>query len=188
MKISYLFACAGALALAAGSASAQTADASPPGLPGAATITAPDVAAGIPERDSSGDAKYFYFQKPGMTFERAVADFRECFGYANPPIPPVLLPAFVLLEETAPGGGRVAGPSPYGLIGEAVGALLVPVMKRRNAMGNMRICMGYKAYRRYPTTKSAYLVLNEGDDLHASILMLAKIASGPAPATESLVP
>ena len=184
MNTRFLLACA-AVTLACGSASAQTTGAA--GLPDPATIQVPDVTAGTPERDASGDAKYFYFQKDGVSFERAAADFTECFGYANPPIPPVRLPAFVLLEETAPRGGSI-GPSPYGLVGEVIGAILMPSLNRRNAMGNMRVCMGYKAYRRYPTTKEAYVALNEGDDLRASILMLAKIASGPTPQSESLIP
>lgn len=185
MKARYLFVCAAMLGLVAGSASAQTVGGN--GLPDPATITIPDMSAGTPELDSAGDAKYFYFHKAGVSFERAAADFVECFGYAIPPIPPVKLPAFVLLDENAKRGGHV-GPSPYGLVGEAIGAILMPSLLRRSAMGNMRVCMGYKNYKRYPTTKETYLVLNEGDDLRASILMLAKIASGPAPTSESLIP
>jgi len=185
MKISFLLGCAVAAGLACGSASAQTAAA--PALPDPASIKTPDVAAGAPELDASGDAKYFYFHRDGVSFERAAADFSECFSYANPPIPPVRLPAFVELNETAPRGGSV-GPSPWGLTGAVIGAILMPSLNRRNAMGNMRVCMGFKAYKRYPTTKEAYLALNEGDDLGASILMLAKIASGPVPQSESLIP
>jgi len=186
MKNTILFACAVAWMFAAGSASAQTAEAQASGLPDPATVKVPDVSAGTPELDASGDAKYFYFHKDGVSFEHAAGDFVECFGYAIPPIPPVKLPAFVLLDENAKRGGHV-GPSPYGLIGEAIGAILMPSLLRRSAMGNMRVCMGFKGYKRYPTTKETYLVLNEGDDLRASILMLAKIASGPAPTSESLI-
>jgi len=185
MKIRFLLACAGAMSLACGTASAQTEEG--PKLPDPASVQVPDVAAGTPELDASGDAKYFYFHKLGVTYDRAVQDFAECLTYANPPIPPVRLPAFVVLEETAKQGG--AKPIPmFGLTGVVLAAILMPSLNRRNAMGNMRVCMGFKGYKRYPTTKEAYLVLNEGDDSAASIVMLAKLASGPAPQAESLIP
>lgn len=184
MSSRFWLACAGAMSIAAGSASAQTGET--PTLPDPATVKVPDVTVGTPELDASGDAKYFYFHKQGAAFETAVDDLAECFSYANPPIPPVRLPAFVVLQENAKQGGPKPIPM-WGMTGALIGAILAPSLNRRNEMGNMRVCMGFKGYKRYPTTKEAYLVLNEGDDRALSIVMLAKIASGPTPQAESLV-
>jgi hypothetical protein len=177
---------AGALLVSAGEAGAQTA-ATAPALPDPATIKVPDVGAGTPERDSAGDSKYFYFHREDISFERAVADVGECVGYAMPPMPPVTISAFVLLDEDAARGERASPYRPYGLVGDLISAIIMPSLQRRVLMGNMRVCMGFKGYSRYPTTKDAYLALNEGDDLRASVLMLAKIAAGPRPNVERLV-
>lgn len=185
MRIRFLLACAAAMTVSCGSALAQTEEG--PKLPDPATVKVPDVAAGTPELDASGDAKYFYFHKQGVTYDTAVQDVAECLTYANPPIPPVRLPAFVVLEETAKQGGPKPIPM-WGLTGAVISAILMPSLNRRNAMGNMRVCMGFKSYKRYPTTKEAYVLLNEGDDNAASIVMVAKIASGPTPSAESLIP
>ena len=184
MKIRFLMGLA-VTSLAWGTASAQTTES--PALPDPASIQLPDVTAGMPERDSSGEAKYFYFHRAGISIERAATDIAECIGYGSPPIPPVRLAAFVLLDETVPQGGPLPIPM-YGMVGAVIGAIITPSLNRRNMMSGMRICMGYKNYKRYPTTKEAYLALYEGDDARLSVLMLAKLASGPTPQAESLAP
>lgn len=206
MKARYLFACVLALAPTAGSAWAQAlpetatqteagqvTNPPPVRLPDPAAIQVPDVAVGNPERDSQGDVKYSYFHKAGVSFETAVADFAECIAYATMPQTMRLPGSLVLKYEIAPQPGRQVlrassyRASPYGMVGDVMLAVLMPSLTRRAHQGGMRICMGYKNYRRYPVSKEVYLALNERDPAN-SIFMQAKLASGPAPTFGSLAP
>lgn len=168
-------------------ATAQTATGpTPQDLPDPATIETPGLTA---DAGSDADGKYAYFHKQGVSFAVAFADLSECYSYANAPIPPVILPARLAITTAPPAElarSRV-GPSPYGLIGMGIASLLIPGLDRRLHQANMRMCMGFKGYKRYAVNKQAYIALTEGEGRKA-ILMQAKIAAGPLPATAALQP
>ena len=186
MQIARYLVSAALLTLFAPGATAQTASApAPQDLPDPATIVIPSLATDGPD----ADGKYAYFHKQGVGFAAAFADLSECYSYANAPIPPVVLPARVAVVTAPPAElarSRV-GPSPYGLLGMGIASLLLPGIDRRLHQANMRMCMGFKAYKRYPLGKQAYIALTEGEG-RQSILMQARIASGPMPATGALRP
>lgn len=187
MKSRTLFTCAAVTLLAAGSASAQTSDPDGTSLPDPATIELPDLS-GAPVMDSEGDSKYFYFHKVGVSFETAVGDFSECVRYSLP-ADMVRLPGHLVIVETPPEAPsavpRTVAPIPY--TGQLIADLLMPSLMRRSRQGVMRMCMGYKNYKRYPVSKEAYLALTENDSANA-VYMQAKLASGPAPTIESVAP
>lgn len=201
MKKLWAIGCASALACVPGAAIAQIDEITKVGsapepewvLPDPATIKTPDLRAGT-EFDTSDDPKYFYFHKAGVSFERAAHDVRECLANTHFISAPRRMPAFAMISEIPPTPGLAPrltwdkfNNRPTGLMG----AILLPTVfrsvMRRHHQSIMRTCMGFKAYRRYPTTKEAYIALNEGDPMN-SLLMQAKIASGPAPAEESAKP
>lgn len=160
------------------------------------TVVVPDLNA-KPEFDSAGDAKYAYFHKAGVSFPTAIADIQECMAYGQPNESLTRLPGYARLIETPPSAIGLPKPVPqgnnqFGVVGAVIGPLIGPMLMRpvyrRHAQSSMRMCMGFKGYARYPTDKATYLLLYEGEDALSSVLMLAKIASGPAPSGKSVQP
>jgi hypothetical protein len=128
--------------------------------------------------------KYFYFQRDDTDFATAYADLRECDAYArgltfsagNTPIYP-------------PYAGTLAG-----AVGGAIGSALADAVygsaeRRAQRRTNLRVCMGYKGYRRYGLPKTIWTQFNfeEGlktvaeDERQKFLRQQAKIASGPKP-------
>ena len=93
----------------------------------------------------------------------------------------------------------------YGALAGAAGGVIASVLvdaifgsgaRREQRRTNMRNCMYYKEYDRYGLEKGLWTEFNfeEGlskeneQDRAAALLMQAKVASGPKPVTEVLLP
>jgi hypothetical protein len=137
-------------------------------------------AAAQAEKDKDADKTVFY--RAGTDFDTALADIRECDGYARG-------------ISYHIGGGPV--PYPYagtvaGAVGGAVGAVLADAIfgaaeRRKLRRRNIRTCMGFKEYQRYGVSEEAWksyeLADSEADGEEKRELVLrmhAKIASAPA--------
>ena len=163
-------------------------------LPDPASIVVPDVDAAPGARDAEDYWEYYYFHKPGVTFEKAVADFRECFLYSSaleaaPPDPvfvPLGMPGSVAKNYTVN-----LMPLSYGIAGlVAVTVLQVIVEDSVNhdvERANTRRCMGYKGYHRYGTSRMIWRQLGKGND-DEIVFRFAKIASGPQPKSAEIEP
>lgn len=140
------------------------------------------------KEDAERYFKFFYVHKPGVDFRTAVADIRECDGYALFDTMFVPTPRFV--PYGVPEGGtradrEVEPTSSYGMIGEIIGAIMMSTQLERLAATNLRSCYAFKGYKRYGLAEKLWAKLNIGDHV-ASVGMRARIASGPAPTAESL--
>ena len=169
----------------------------------AAAIAVPDLRFQPTESDQRDFGKYFYFHKPGVSFEAARADLTECRGYSQnlglfPKIPanvPINANFIEQTYEDPPGNLRVAEVDPYTIPGAiaytvveaGIGALVIPGEINKRVVANMRKCMGFKAYKRYGLSRDLWRQLNQGG-LEQALLMQAKIASGPEPTQDSLDP
>ncbi|THD35403.1 MAG: hypothetical protein E7773_13275 [Sphingomonas sp.] len=161
-------------------------------LPDPATITVPDVTPPTDPKVRGDGYKFYYFHNPNVTFAQAYDDIAECRAFlAHTSAGPV--PGFVpwrvgverssaRLTDKSP----TVGLSPYGVLGDAMGAIMAPKMERGSRSNIMRRCMGTRGYVRYAITESAFDELNDGPDEDRLILMQAKLASGPKPNDEEV--
>jgi hypothetical protein len=159
-------------------------------LPDPATITVPDVIPPIDPKIREDGYKFYYFHHPDVTFAEAYADIAECRTFllwqSGGTVPGfVWWKPGIFRPPSAPKNDR-QGLSPYGLVGEAMAAIIVPKMERGARSNIMRRCMGTRGYARYAITESAFGQLNDGPDEDKLILMQAKLASGPKPDDEEV--
>ena len=161
-------------------------------LPDPATLTMPALAfTPTPEIEADYD-KYFYFHRPNTGFLDAYADVKECdalasgisyYGGANP----AMASAFSQYGVLAAGLGSA--------IGSAVAdAIFGSAERRKMRRINLRNCMGFKGYQRYPLAHDLWSEFNfeEGmgrkrEGVRQDALMLqALVAAGPKPQTQEL--
>jgi hypothetical protein len=154
-----------------------------------AAIEVPDLSFAEKANDVENYDKYFYFHRENTDFDTALADFRECDGYARG-----------LSYST----GNAAVPYPYagtlaGGVGTAIGnamadAIFGSAERRKQRRTNLRSCMFFKEYQRYGMTKDIWVTFNfeEGngqlsdEERAVFILKQAKIASGPKPLAKDI--
>jgi hypothetical protein len=151
--------------------------------PDPASIAVPDLA--VPAQELGDERKFFVIHKPGVTFEAAREDLAFCFRYV-PRGDMRRYPSFVPWQETSP---AVSAPQTlnYGLVGVAIMAIISGPLDRSVRQSRMMRCMLPRGYARYRTSETLWKQLN-GKDLAQSILVQAKIASGPVPPTERVLP
>lgn len=161
---------------------ALSAPAQPPSA-NAASVEVPNLAADT-ER-LGNENKFFIFHRPGTTFAEAAADFRFCFRYVHQGMWEAP-PAFVPWSE---GNGLKQREPTYsfGLIGGLMGAAVQGGLERSIRQINLTSCMLPRGYNRYRISAGMWRELN-GKDLEQSILVQAKIASGPVPSTPRVLP
>jgi hypothetical protein len=158
------------------------------GAAAVAMIAAQPLAAqeGVPassaKAEKDKDADKTVFHRTGTDFDTALADVRECDGYARG-------------ISYHIGGGPV--PYPYagtvaGAVGGAIGSALADAIfgaaeRRKLRRRNMRTCMGFKEYQRYAVTEEEWssFAFEEGEaegeeKRELQLRMHAKIASAPA--------
>lgn len=160
-------------------------------VPDPASVTMPKLEfTASPEIAATYD-KYFYFHRTDTDFPTALADIRECDGFAR--------------GLAMPGGyGNTPAPYPYagtlaGGVGAALGnALAVAIFgsaeKRKLRRANLRRCMNYKGYQRYGLEKELWQSFNFEEGLSSvqeaerqrKLAMQAKVASGPRPIMKEL--
>lgn len=147
-------------------------------LPDPATISVPDVTPSSDPKVVKDGYKFYYFHHPRISFAEAYQDLTECRAHLVAG-GPAAVPGFIPWDEAHRRETPQLTP-PYGLIGGAVAAIILPKMERGVRSNKMRRCMGTRGYARYAITEANWDRLNEGDERQL-ILMQAKLASGPQP-------
>src|SRR3954452_6042730 len=106
--------------------------------------------------------KFYFFHNPSVSFAEAYQDFRECRGYLAPGAPP-RVPGFVPFG--APHHWEVPPVVPaYGLVGQAILAIVMPKLERGMRSNKLRRCLGTRGYVRYPIPGESWHELNTGDE------------------------
>ena len=149
----------------------------PATFPDPTTIVVPDIKADT--RSLGNERKFFVFHRENTTFIEAEADVRFCMRYINQTMFPPM-PDYVPWEEQAPAG---AAPRYAGVIGQIV----VDGVARSLRQSNIMRCMLPRGYARYRVSEGMWRDINYRD-LESSILVQAKIASGPIPPTPRIYP
>lgn len=180
------------LALVASAAGAQ--DAKPKVdpmtvVPDPATVAMPKLDfASTPLIEADFD-KYYFFNRANTTFEEALADLRDCDGFARG-----LSSGYKYQEAPYPYTYTMAGAAGGVIANVMIAAIFGSAEKRRLRRVNMRRCMGYRGYDRFGLEKDLWQEFNfeegfsgEGEDKRQAMLaQQAKVASGPRPAGKEL--
>lgn len=180
------------LALVASAAGAQ--DAKPKVdpmtvVPDPATVAMPKLDfASTPLIEADFD-KYYFFNRANTSFEEALADLRDCDGFARG-----LSSGYKYQEAPYPYTYTMAGAAGGVIANVMIAAIFGSAEKRRLRRVNMRRCMGYRGYARFGLEKDLWQEFNfeegfsgEGEDKRQAMLaQQAKVASGPRPAGKEL--
>lgn len=133
--------------------------------------------------------KYFFFNRADTTFEEALADLRDCDGFARG-----LSSGYKYQEAPYPYTYTAAGVAGGVIANVMIAAIFGSAEKRRLRRVNMRRCMGYRGYARFGLEKDLWQEFHfeegfsaEGEDKRQAMLaQQAKVASGPRPAGKEL--
>jgi hypothetical protein len=140
----------------------------------------------VAEKDLADARKYFILHKPGVTVEQARVDLEFCWHFLPHGMPrPV--PGFVPWTRSQAIRQAPGGPGPYGLVGDIMAAMVAGPLERSMRQSRIFRCMVPRGYDRYRTSEAIWKQLNEGD-ANASIAMQARIAAGPVPPTQRILP
>jgi hypothetical protein len=123
--------------------------------------------------------KFFIFHRPSVGYEEAYADIAECRSFL-PAGPGRTLPGFTPWVAAPPPRRPVQGANPYGLVGDAILAIILPKMVRGQDNTIMRRCMETRGYVRFAVAEDLLDDLNEGEESMITA-RLARLASGPRP-------
>ncbi len=159
-------------------------------IPDPAKVVRPELAFKATPEIEATYAKYFYFHRADASFTDALADIRECDGFAR---------GLSMGRDY-----NVAVPYPYagtlaGGIGGAIGSALAVAIfgsaeLRKQRRVNMRRCMHYKGYQRYGLEKERWQAFNFEEGLSSvkevdrqrMLAQQALVASSPIPAQKDL--
>ncbi len=154
--------------------------------PDPSTVDLPAMTFGTDAEVAKKGYKFFFFHQADLTYEEASLDFAECRSHL--PRGDVRgLPTFVPWVETAERKKSEQVINPYGLVGAAMAAIILPKVDRGIRNSKMRMCMERRGYVRYALNEEAYDLLNEGDNGNI-VAMQAKLATGPAPDAPRVTP
>ena len=160
--------------------------------PDPAGVTAPDLAFKPTYRDTEEYDYFFYFHKPGVSYEQAFADLDMCRLYGLQAQLVRVPPGFVPIGTADVARPEVHRQLPVYTIGGVIGFLIVDMIvaaaeEDARAATNRR-CMFYKGYVRYGTSKAIFKQIDAGSDADR-LARQARIASGPLPPqAEALAP
>jgi hypothetical protein len=166
-------------------ASASQADAptTPPAPPDPAKLSVPPLPLPFIEKDRQDSDSRYYFQKDGVSYQNAFADFQLCSQYSGTVVLVAKPRDYVPLgtDLVATDTSEDAAPQVIPPYGGLVGALLFDafVAPEINASA-MRLCMSYRGYKRYAVSSAAYREITRGNDTE-EMARQAIVASGPAP-------
>lgn len=143
-----------------------------------ATVELPPMTFGNDPAVAKNGYKFFFFHNPNLDFAEAARDIAECHSHL-PTSAFLSLPGFVPWTE-ANERETAQTASPYGLVGEAIRAIIAPKLERGQRNNKMRLCMERRGYVRYAIDEAAYDAIWEGEPSQI-VAMQAKLATGPAP-------
>lgn len=172
-------------------AAAQNAEIKPVERPDPASLSLPDMAFKSTPRDVRRYDTYYYFHKPGVSYERAFADFDQCHGYALSSqlglLTPTIIPlgAAALQDDSSRRAAYSNAFAMYGLVGLGIAAIFISEAEDDNARATVRKCMTYKHYGRYGLSRALFKKIDEGADAQR-LGRWALIAAGPASQAEVL--
>ena len=156
-----------------------------------AEIEMPDLQFEETEAEIKNYEKYFYFHRSDTEFDTAYADIAECDAMAS---------------GLSVGNYNAPTPYPYagtmvGAAGSVIGNLMADAIfgsgeRRKLRRMNIRKCMGYKGYDRYGMEKERWQTFHFEEGLSSVgpekrrvyLLKQTKVASGPKPEQEVLLP
>ena len=179
-----------AAVLAAAAVCAQPAlAAEAPPLPDPAKLELPDLSRPTTAEDAKDFEKYFYFHRADTSFEQALADIRECDGYARG-----LASPYGYADTPYPYAGTLAGVAGGAIANLMISAIFGSAELRKARRTNMRRCMNYKGYDRYGLNKDVWQEFHfeEGlssvkeEERQLKLAKQAKAASLVAPAGKVL--
>jgi hypothetical protein len=173
-----------AAALASCACSAVAASPAPNSIPDPAKIDLPTLSGPTSADDEGAFDKYFYFHRRETSFEQALADIRECDGYARG-----LASPYGYQDTPYPYAGTMAGAAGGVIANLLVAAIFGSAELRKARRSNMRRCMNYKGYDRYGLNKDVWQQFNfeEGlssvrdEDRQRMLTQQAKAASLTTP-------
>ena len=120
-------------------------------IPDPARLELPDLGGPTTAEDEVGFDKYFYFHRRDTGFEQALADIRECDGYARG-----LSSPYGYAETPYPYAGTLAGVAGGAIANLMISAIFGSAELRKARRTNMRRCMNYKGYDRYGLNKDVW--------------------------------
>ena len=130
--------------------------------------------------------KYFFLHKPGIGLDEALRDFRDCYPQIEVG-DGLITPAFVPWRRADAARPQVITGGSYGLVGIAIASMLMGPINRSFRQMRLARCMLPRGYSRYPLSKEVWQQINSGDQ-ERSIMVQAKMASGPAPTSARMIP
>lgn len=158
-------------------------------------ISMPELAFDYGAVKPSDFEKYFYFHRPETSFDEAYADITECDSLGSGVNYYMRADSWQTQNAMNQYGALAGG------IGSAVGSMLADAIfgsaeRRRQKRINIRNCMYFKGYDRYGLEKALWqefhfeegLSRENEEDREAALKQQARVASGPKPETEVLVP
>ena len=160
-----------------------------------AEIPMPEIAFDMAAANVDDFDKYFYFHREDTSFSQAYADITECDA----------LGSGINYYLGADSNSMASAMTTYGPLAGAVGGMIGSMVadaifgsseRRRLKRINIRNCMFYKGYDRYGLEKELWQEFHfeegnsreEAESREAKLKMQARVASGPKPTTEVLVP
>lgn len=159
-----------------------------------AEIPVPETAFDVAAVNADDFDKYFYFHREDTSFDVAYSDILECDSLGSGV-------NYYLSGNDAAMQSAIAQYGAAGAVGGVIGAAIADAIfgsaeRRRLKRINIRNCMFYKGYDRYGLEKELWqefhfeegLTRENADDREAKLKMQARVASGPKPTTEVLVP
>ncbi|HWU54627.1 MAG TPA: hypothetical protein VN175_03935 [Rhizomicrobium sp.] len=160
--------------------------------PDPGTITVPDMTFAPTKSDIRRFDEYFYFHKPGVSYERAFADLDQCRIYGMVAIfgglPPSVVPLGGPQMLDKPYDGPTMMTPFIGWLGDAImRATIVADIMEGLARSTNRRCMMWKGYARHGATRALWKQIDTGSDAE-KLARQAKLASGPIPSTQTLEP
>jgi hypothetical protein len=158
-------------------------------------IAVPSLAFNASKVDPADYEKYFIFHRAGTSFAEAHADITECDALASG----------ISIYRGMDAGQMASNMVQHGVLAGAIGGAIANVMvdaifgsaeRRKARRVNLRNCMYFKGYDRYGLEKELWQSFNfeeglsktDADVRAEKLLVQARVASGPAPQLEKLVP
>jgi len=155
-------------------------------LPDPASVSVPTITDGRDPKIVADGWKYFYFWRADTTYAEAYRDIADCYRFLPVANADFSVPAFApwtstpnkhVIEPTYPGT--------YGLVGDLMASMVAGPIERRRRQSRMRRCLEPQGYERYPAPEAQWEMIIDNYS-PASIVVQAKLASGPPPDAEAL--
>ncbi len=155
------------------------------------TISLPDLGSAPPSHSETYEDD-FYFYKPGVPYQTALSDIKECDFYSRVLNPTSRVLPFVPVGKSIDPESTQAKVLTnawfmYGPVGMAIAAIAIDSVRSDMQHSNMRRCMQFHGYQRYGTSGSISSELS-GDGPQKLEAKLALIASGRHPPGEAVIP